>query len=244
MSYPYSSQVTFTATPTMARSLPAGAATAPAPADVHGHDRRSTWVTAEFANSPVSAVTLSANPLSPRVTGTLGDLHAAASGGSRDGGVQVLQKGPGRNNVCHGPELLTSNTLTWETQGAAAGYLYDHGLCAECGARQRSYQALKTRGYSVVADTPVTGVTLLPSAANPHLIGTPVTFTATATGGTGSVEYKFWRKARCHGIHDGAGLFTDSTWEWTAAPSDAGHTPYRYTPAAPAQRLPLKRPRS
>jgi hypothetical protein len=48
----------------------------------------------------------------------------------------------------------------------------------------------------------------------PQPAGTPITFTATVTGGVGPQQYKFW-------IHDGGGWFvtrnwsTGSTWTWT-----------------------------
>ena len=45
--------------------------------------------------------------------------------------------------------------------------------------------------YTINGNAPLTAVSVIASPASPQLVNTPITFTASATGGT-NVQYQFW----------------------------------------------------
>jgi hypothetical protein len=71
-------------------------------------------------------------------------------------------------------------------------------------------------GFGLAA--PPTAVSLTPSPVSPAMVGTSVKFTAAASGGTGTYEYKFllrlpgdttWNMVRAYS--------TEPTWTWNTA---------------------------
>jgi hypothetical protein len=176
---------------------------------------------------PAADVTLSASPASPQLVNTSVTFTAVASGGTGSYEFKFWRKAPAAARYTMVQDYSYSNTLAWDTQGASPG-TYTIMVYAKNAGSEDTVEAIKAMSmtYSVVAATPVSGVTLEPNAPSPHLIGTPVAFTAAASGGTGTVEYKFLRKA------PGAAIYTieqdyssDGTWSWNAGPGEAGtHT--------------------
>ncbi|MBL0225525.1 MAG: hypothetical protein IPQ16_08125 [Geobacteraceae bacterium] len=71
-----------------------------------------------------------------------------------------------------------------------------------------------------VQPEPATGLTVLPTAVSPQAAGTPITFVASATGGSVSYEYQFY-------LNDGSGYVLiqpySSATSWTWTPSSAGN---------------------
>lgn len=83
--------------------------------------------------------------------------------------------------------------------------------------------AFRNVGNRVVASGPIASVGISSSQPLPVAAGTPITWTATATGGSGPLEYQFWRAdATTAQWTMVRGYSADPTWTWTPAPTDFG----------------------
>jgi hypothetical protein len=133
--------------------------------------------------TPAAAVTLKADAPSPHVTGTPVTFTATAIGSS---GYEY------RFELWQGNAKLAaqgwSSNETWVMPAEQAPGTYAVQVFVRT-SRLVSYDARALVSY-VVMPLPATSVTLAPSAQSPHVAGTPVTFTALATGSSG-YEYRF-----------------------------------------------------
>ncbi len=68
----------------------------------------------------------------------------------------------------------------------------------------------------------VTTPSVTSNVAFPTPAGTPITFTASASGGSGSLEYKFWRYKVGSGWTMAKDYSTSNTLDWTPAPTETG----------------------
>jgi hypothetical protein len=111
-------------------------------------------------------------------------------------------------------EWSTSNTFTWAPSAAnpnAAVGVWVRGSGTTAGADV-------TRGLAFPIVRPALTLSALTSSmASPQAPGTPITFTASTSGGTAPLEYRWW-------------LFNGATWsiarEWSTAST------FTWTPAA------------
>ncbi|MDX6254307.1 MAG: hypothetical protein QOJ11_641, partial [Frankiales bacterium] len=90
----------------------------------------------------------------------------------------------------------SGDTFAWNTTGLADG-TYQIGVWAKQSGSTRSYEAFAFVTYTLAATVPVTGTThcqavnVLPTAASPSTVGTPLTFNASAQG-CDTPEYRWW----------------------------------------------------
>ena len=83
-----------------------------------------------------------------------------------------------------------------------------------------AYEAWKGVAFGI-SPPPVTVTSLTSSVPLPAPVGTPITWTATAAGGVGPLEYQFWR-LDASGWQIVQPYGTSSTYTWTPLPGDAG----------------------
>lgn len=167
---------------------------------------------------PTLSVALSSDVSSPQLTGTPITFTANRSGGQGDYEYRFwLNSGTGFEIV---QDYGASNTWTW-TPSTSGAYdvLVDVRNTALTTMREVSDKVFFYQIQDSV-QVPPTAVTLLPDLASPQVVGTPVTFTAEGSGGTGPYEYRFW-------LNSGSGFTivqdfsSANTWQWIPAASGA-----------------------
>jgi hypothetical protein len=162
--------------------------------------------------SPASGVVIIADQTSPQAIGTPITFTAAGSGGSGSYEYQFSTKTTGTNYTVDQP-YSTANTWVWNP--AATGPFDIQVDVRNVGSTSAGEASRNIFFYQITAaSTPATGVTLVPDLASPQVVGTPVTFTAAGSGGSGTYEYRFW-------VNYGAGFLiardysTSNTFTWT-----------------------------
>jgi len=166
----------------------------------------------------VNSVSLSAAPTGPQVAGTAVTFTASASGGSspyqyrfrirnNSGGVISLQ------------DYGSSANFAWATTGLAAG-TYTAEVSARSNGSVLDNEAVQTMSYTLNA--PVSSVTIAPSPASPAVAGTSVTFTATGTGGTAPLQYRFRIKDNNGTVIATQAYGTPATYTWSTTGVAAG----------------------
>jgi hypothetical protein len=73
-----------------------------------------------------------------------------------------------------------------------------------------------------VASSPVRMVSLTSNVSLPTTVGTPITWTAGATGGSGPLQYQFWRLDPVTGWNVVQAWSTSKTYSWTPSAGDTG----------------------
>jgi probable HAF family extracellular repeat protein len=162
--------------------------------------------------NPASTVTLTPSDLSPTFSGTPVTFTAAASGGSSQYQYKYLLRVPGGTLVTV-RDYDTAATWDWTTTGLAAG-TYQVVVHARNVGSTKSYETYKSINYVLVL-TPASSVTLSPSVLSPISLGTPVTFTAAASGGSGSYQYKYLLRAPGGTLVTVRDYASTATWKWT-----------------------------
>jgi hypothetical protein len=140
------------------------------------------------APPPATGVTLSMDKSSPQVQGAVITFTASASGGSGTYEYQYWLRSP--NMQWSTPQAYSGNAAwQWNTAGLGSGaYLIEVG--ARSAGSTASYEAVTSVFYTI-NPPPVTGVTVSTDKASPQVQGVVITFTAVATGGSGTYEYYF-----------------------------------------------------
>jgi len=174
----------------------------------------------QASSGPATAVTLTPSLASPRNVGTTLMWTAAASGGS--GNYQYafwLDNG----SLSLAQAYSASNTWTWNTTGFAPG-TYNVQVWARNAGSSADWEAKRTESFVLNAIPPATAVTLTPSPVSPQLLGTPVTWTAAASGGSGTYEYQFdlWNGTSFATVRPYSGT---PTWTWHTDGLVSGITP-------------------
>jgi len=148
-----------------------------------------------FVLTPVSVTTLTLSPdaltPSPQPVGTGITFTAAATGTDTPYQYEFLVSGPAGGWTVAQPYGVQA-TFAWNTTGLAAG-TYRIAAHARGASSQTGFDAEQIVSF-VLSPLAATGVTLTPNPAtpSPQNVGTAITFTAAATGGTAPYEYSFW----------------------------------------------------
>lgn len=112
----------------------------------------------------------------------------------------------------------TAATWTW-TPDAVDYYVVL--VRARAGGAASSFQRAAALAFHVLAEAPVTAVTLGADKPSPQQVGTPVTFTATAVGGGSSgVEYQFWLYSAAGGAYRLVKDYAIAGNSWTTGAAD------------------------
>jgi len=163
---------------------------------------------------PVTAVTLSADRISPQAANTTINWTASASGGVSpvyqfwvfDGVNWTSQPWSSSNKFAWTPTAASSNSrvAVWVKSAGAAD-------------TQATSEAWFTITGPLTSAGPVTSVKLSANLAAPQSVNTAITWTATATGGFAPLQYQWW-------IFDGVN-WTSGSWttsnKFTWTPSAA-----------------------
>jgi hypothetical protein len=173
---------------------------------------------------PVTSVTLTADKTSPALMASVGKVtftpHAAGGSGKYE--YKFWLKGPSTGNVWRvAQDYGISDSFTWAPTQAGHYLIWAYARSAGSTAVR---EAAAWTSFDVVAIPPTKSVELTADKTSPlPAPAAGVTFTARASGGSGTYEYKFWLKgpstgnvwkvARDYGVSD--------TFSW--APAEAGY---------------------
>jgi hypothetical protein len=137
-------------------------------------------------NLVVTGVSLTPTPPSPQPAGTSITWTAVTTGGTAPQfRFWILPQG-GAFSLAQDYSL--SNTFPWTP--SATG---DYTICvwAKSSGSSADKEADACQGFLVTPGIPVTSVALSSNPPSPQPVGTPVTWTAVATGGT-APQFRFW----------------------------------------------------
>ncbi len=135
---------------------------------------------------PLTAVSVTASSSSPQPVNTPITLTAMATGGTNVQYQFWLYTPNGTPAWSPLQAYSSSASCTWNPNGPG-DYLLS--VSAKDGVTGTEVNA--TLWYSITGGVPLTAVVVTTSLSSPQPVNTPITLTATATGGT-SVQYQFW----------------------------------------------------
>jgi hypothetical protein len=177
-----------------------------------------TSVTFNIAGpAPLVVTALTADPSAP-AAGTSITWTAAATGGFAPLQYKFWRLDADGWHMAQ--DYSAQTTYTWTPDAAQVG---SHALQVWVRSAGSSAAYDNWRGVTFTVDPPP-AIAMPAFSANvsfPATVGTPITWTATATGGAAPLQYQFWRL-------DGSGwsivqpYSVTSTYTWTPGPGDAG----------------------
>jgi len=173
------------------------------------------------ASPPTLTLTPGAGTPSPQPVGTGITFTASATGVDTPYQYEFLISGPSVGWYVT-QAMSPTATFNWNTIGAAAG-TYRIAVHAKGATSPAAYDAEQIVNFTL---TPVaaTGVTLTPNPAtpSPQNVGTAVTFTATASGGTAPYEYAFWLCDPAGNWTQVQGFGSQNTFNWITSGAATG----------------------
>jgi hypothetical protein len=164
----------------------------------------------------VSTVTLTPSVASPQATGTPITWTAAPSGGL----APLLYRFQVTDGVTTTvlSNWLTTNTVTWVPTTASGSYVVN----VRVRAQSNTVNVEATADENYVVKPRVASVTVAPNVSAPRAANTTITWTASATGGEGPLQYKW-------AVFDGttttvvADWSTNATYQWTPTVANANY---------------------
>ncbi len=174
-----------------------------------------TWKGSGYFNitgSTLSLSSLTPSPAPPQGIGTPITWTATASGG-----IAPLQYKFYLYNVSTGWTILQdySSLNTWTWTPTQAGQ-YAVQVWVRNAGSTANYDAWKGSGYFNITGSTLSLSSLTPSPAPPQSVGTPITWTATASGGIAPLQYKFYLYNASTGWTIPQDYSTSKTWTWTS----------------------------
>ena len=170
------------------------------------------------ATPALSVTGLSANRTAPEPVGAPIVFTAAVSGGTAPQQFKWMLFDGSNTSVVQG--WSSNNTWTWTPTTANAAYQVTVWARSGASTTDAAENANSTRSLPFAINaTPLTLTGLTSNLAAPQAVGTPITFTATVSGGIGPHQFKWW-------VSDGKSWTalqnwsTNNTWTWT--PTSAG----------------------
>ncbi len=140
---------------------------------------------------PATGVTLTMNQQSPQQPGAQITFTAAASGGLGSYQYYFTVFNPNTGTWSVGQAYGSNASWTWSTTGLGTGS-YTIQVWARSAGSMATYEAWTGVQFTLgAAPPPATGVILTMNQQSPQTPGAQITFTAAATGGSGSYQYYF-----------------------------------------------------
>jgi hypothetical protein len=174
----------------------------------------------EAVSTPVSNVALTANLAAPQPAGTPIVWSAAASGGT---GALVykwfISPDGGTWNAVG--SWNPSNQFTWTPTTAGANYRISAWVKRASNPADAAEASANVPFAITEASRPVTDVVLSTNVAAPQMAGSTIIWTATPSGGTGALVYK-WFVSPDGGTWNPVGSWTSSN-QFTWTPAIAGN---------------------
>ncbi len=171
--------------------------------------------------APLTSVSIaSVSPLSPSIVGSTVGFSVTSVGGSGTPQYQLWVRNPVTGTWTS--SAYSTSPLAWNTTGLPAG-TYNIQVWARNTGSAASYEAFTTTTYTLLP-IPVTAVsftTITPPSPMGPGTRTPVTFTASATGGV-TPQYQFWVLNPVTGIWSSIPYSTTPSWTWTTTGLPAG----------------------
>jgi hypothetical protein len=155
-----------------------------------GTSTRSDTVTATVTGvTPIEVLSLEADSLFPAPVGTPVTWRVTATGGTAPLEYVFWLSGPGPSWVVIQP-YSPSHTLLW-TPSATGTYRVQVGV--RSSGSTTAYDAVSSVVvFSITGSSPLVVTDLSANVVLPAPVGSAMTWTATATGGTAPLEYAFW----------------------------------------------------
>ncbi len=159
--------------------------------------------------APVTSATLASNVATPQNAGTAVTFTAAGAGGV--GPLQykfLVQPSGGSAQMVR--DWSTAATYTWTP--ATAGTYTVTVWARSAGVTTDAAQALAQVAYTITATTPTAPLSissLSSNLASPRVVGTTVSFSAVASGGTAPYQFKWW-------VFDGSAWRIGQDWSTNA----------------------------
>jgi hypothetical protein len=167
------------------------------------------------SGGPLTITGLTANVPSPQVAGTSVTFTAAATGGAAPYQYMFWVWNGSTWSVVR--DWSGSNTFTWTPTQPNTGYrvsVWARNATTTTDTRDADL-AIPYPITAASAPGPLTVTALTSSVPSPQVTGTPITFTASATGGVAPYQYKFW-------VSNGG--------SWTVVRDWSGSSSYTWTP--------------
>ena len=187
--------------------------------DASSSSQYDKWIVANYtvsaASTPVTISSVTPNKASPQAVGTTITWSCAASGGTSLYYQFWLQGPSGNWEIAQA--YSTSNTWSWTPTTAGS---YAVSVWVKDASSSSQYDKWIAANYTVsAASTPVTISSVTPNKASPQAVGTTITWSCAASGGT-SLYYQFWLQGPSGNWEIAQAYSTSNTWSWT--PTTAG----------------------
>ncbi len=180
-------------------------------------------VTAAFG-PPITVTAVTPNLTSPQPVGTAITWTATVTGGSGSYQYQFWRRRTDSGGYVVVQPYSASASYTWTPGASDVG---DHQIAV--WVRNAGSSAVVEAGgiaavFTITAGSAPPQVTALtPNQTSPQRVGTPITWTATVTGGSGSYQYQFFRRRTDSGGYVIVQAYSASaTYTWTSGPTDVG----------------------
>jgi hypothetical protein len=176
-----------------------------------------------LTSTPVSSVTLTANPVDNTATGNTIVYTATPAGGSGTYQYEFWARVAPSGTFVLARPYVAGNTWAWDSIGSPAGG-YEVKVNVRNAGSPAPFEATTTIPYVLTAPPPSapSSVSLAAVPVDNTATGGSVTYTATVTGGTGPFEYEF-RARVAGGAFVLAQAYTPTNhWTWDTIGSPAG----------------------
>jgi hypothetical protein len=218
----WSSSSTYTWTPTVANSgfrVAVWLRNAGSTTDAYDNPQANGSVAFPI-NPPLSLTGLTANQTSPQMANTAITFTATATGGGAPYQYKWLVNDGTTTSVLR--SWSTSNTVTWTPSTSNPGYqitVWARSASSSTDAAENANSA-RTMPFAISSSPlALTGITA--NLPEPQPVGTPITFTATVSGGAGPHQFKWWI-LQGNSWTLARDWSTSNTWTWT--PTTGGNT--------------------
>jgi len=172
---------------------------------------------------PVASVALNADKAAPQTINTPITFTATPTGGTAPVSYKFLLTTNNWTTYTVVQDWSTTNTWAWTPTVADVNYRV--GVWARsAGVSTDAPQAAFSIPFAITGPGPVASVTLNADKAAPQTINTTITFTATPTGGTAPVSYKFLLTTNNWTTYTVVQDWSPTnTWTWTPGVADANY---------------------
>ena len=182
--------------------------------------------TGEVYLEPATAIAVTMDKSSPQIQGTIITFTAAATGGSGSYEYAYYLRNPVTNTWSLVQAYSSNPAWIWNTAGIDTGTYAIQVLTRSAGSTA-SYEVYSTKSYTITLNSPppppATAIAVTMDKSSPQIQGTIITFTAAATGGSGSYEYAYYLRNPVTNTWSLVQAYSSNpAWIWNTAGIDTG----------------------